>query len=189
MEKTKVNYIIKSAEIKASQKDPSKTYLLITTNTGAKIYSYDKDNQPALNHEGIEITGDGWTDKGFAHIKNILITGVPGQSLPPPQTPQPMAAPQPQPKIPPQPLQSNPSPPARSASTNESIESQVAFKGVVELINTGKLPIDGRAGLLAQAYAISRLQDALPDAMVEFVNKTLVTKGEAKLKAEKKVEK
>jgi hypothetical protein len=77
---------------------------------------------------------------------------------------------------------------AKDKRERDSIEGQCAFKGAVELISTGKLPVDGRIGLLTEAYAISRLEDSLGETMVDRVNLMLKEAAKPK-KTEKAAEK
>lgn len=48
--------------------------------------------------------------------------------------------------------------PPRSGSTNDSIESQVAFKGMIELIVADKIQVNSPTGMATMTWAITRLE-------------------------------
>jgi len=53
-------------------------------------------------------------------------------------------------------VESKPEPP-RSGSTNDSIEAQVAFKGMIELIVADKIKVNDPTGIATMSWAIRRL--------------------------------
>lgn len=152
---------------KSGTKGPFK---IVTSSNGAKFYCFLPSLYNLLK-TGEAVMADVEKSGNYNHIKAINMSA-----------PKPAAASPPQPA--PQPVQSNSSRPIRMGDTNDSIEGQVAFKGAVELIVAGKSETNGRLGLLAQAYAITRLENAIPEAAVMAVNDKLAEikpkKAEAK---------
>lgn len=98
--------------------------------------------------------------------------------------------------VPAQPVQTKTTAPAPIAPQNvatysreSSIECQVAFKGIVELIDAGKIPIDSKLGMRAQAWALLAFDAVLPKATIELIDTRIADAKEAakpKAKAEPK---
>ena len=66
-------------------------------------------------------------------------------------------------------LQPAPPIPSNRADRSASIEAQTAVKNITELVCAGKIELNGLAGQLAMAWNITRLEDALPEAMVSMI--------------------
>jgi hypothetical protein len=58
---------------------------------------------------------------------------------------------------------------SRPGDRSASIEAQTAAKNVTELICAGKIELTGLAGQLCMAWNITRLEEALPEAMVSMI--------------------
>jgi len=98
--------------------------------------------------------------------------------------------------VPAQPVQAKTTAPVTAVAQNvatysreSSIECQVAFKGIVELIDAGKIPIDSKLGMRAQAWALLAFDVVLPKTTIEMIDSRIEATKEAakpKVKAEPK---
>jgi len=68
---------------------------------------------------------------------------------------------------------------------DDLISAQVAYKGVVELIDAGKISIDTKLGMRAQAWALLAFDAVLPKATIEFIDSRIEATKETKPKAVK----
>jgi len=124
---------IKEVAEKPGKKGP---YKIVTSENGVKFYAFEAATFSALK-PGASVKLDVEKQGDYNHIKGVVIE-----------------APKPTPQSQPQPVQAKPAPVPTRAFTNtreNSIEAQVAFKGLVELDVAGKLDLITHAAIIQWA--------------------------------------
>jgi hypothetical protein len=124
---------IKEVAEKPGKKGPFK---IVTSENGAKFYAFDVATFPSLK-EGASVKLVVEQQGDYTHIKGVVIEG-------PKPTPQPTR----------QPPQAKPAAitlPTAPNTRENSIEAQVAFKGLVELDVAGKLDLITHAAIIEWA--------------------------------------